>query len=176
MFLWLLELSEYYFDIETTGRNLESDEILTIQWQGLGFRGEPNTELTILKSWESSEKEILKTFLPMLKAKGFSVILVGENLLFDLSFLSQRLKHHSLFKLDFPFLYNKPFIDLKPLLILINRGFKGYNKLIPKTNPIANYQIPQFYKEGKFAEIIQYIRDEANDFTKAYQIPAMTPA
>lgn len=89
---------EYYFDMETTGRNLETDEIITIQWQKLDrFTGKPIGELNILKRWEfrekeDSEKEMLKTFLPNLKCKPFDFVFVGNNLLFDFCFLSQRIK------------------------------------------------------------------------------------
>ena len=55
-------VAEYYFDMETTGLNFNTDKIITIQWQELdGMTGEPVAELNILKSWESSEKEILET-------------------------------------------------------------------------------------------------------------------
>ena len=60
---------------------------------------------------------------------------------------------------------------IRPLLVLINNGkFKNYDKVIPKTNPIENKDIPRLFREGKYPEIIQYIKDEARDFTKAYQI------
>jgi len=70
---------EYYFDIETTGVDFEKDEIITIQWQELdGFTGRPKSELNILKSWESSEREILKSFLPNLMRHPFDFIMVGK--------------------------------------------------------------------------------------------------
>ena len=53
----------------------------------------------------------------------------------------------------------------------MNKGsFKGYDKVIPKTNPITNDQIPMLFREGNYSTIIQYIRDEASDFINAYQI------
>jgi len=53
---------------------------------------------------------------------------------------------------------------------LMNKGgFIGYQKLMPKTNPIENKDISELYRKGKFAEIIQYIKDETQDFIKAYQ-------
>tara|TARA_B100000315_G_scaffold123385_1_gene113403 strand:+ start:107 stop:352 length:246 start_codon:yes stop_codon:yes gene_type:complete len=56
-------MSDYYFDIEINpgGQKpgYKNDEILTIQFQGLDSRtGERKGELNILKSWESSEREI----------------------------------------------------------------------------------------------------------------------
>jgi uncharacterized protein YprB with RNaseH-like and TPR domain len=59
-------LTEYYFDIETTGFDFDKDELITIQWQRVnGFTGEPIGELNILKRWEymvNGEKEILTAF------------------------------------------------------------------------------------------------------------------
>jgi len=55
---------EFYFDMETTGLDYDKDETITIQWQRLGYAGEPIGKLNILKRWESSEKEILENFLP----------------------------------------------------------------------------------------------------------------
>jgi hypothetical protein len=59
-------MAEFYLDLETKALgppNLEKDEILTIQYQRLKTRtGEKDGELTILKSWESSQKNILKEF------------------------------------------------------------------------------------------------------------------
>ena len=163
---------EYYFDMETTGFDFDKDEIRTIQWQRLnGFTGEPIGELNILKSWESSEEEIIKTFLPNLRCKPFDFILVGKNLLFDFCLLRQRMKHYGLGELDLRWLYDRVWLDIKPILVIMNNGkFIGYDKVLPKTNPLTNDKIPQLFIERKYPQIIQYIKDEAKDFIKAYQI------
>jgi hypothetical protein len=58
-----LIVTEYYFDLETTGFNFDKDEIIPIQFQRLnGFTGEPIGELEILKRWESSEKRNYRSF------------------------------------------------------------------------------------------------------------------
>jgi hypothetical protein len=165
-------MTEYYFDMETTGFNFDTDEIIAIQWQRLnGFTGEPIDKLNILKSWESSEEEIVKTFLPNLRCKPFDFIFVGKNLLFDFCLLSQRMKHYGLDEFDLRCVYERVSLDIKPILVMMNQGnFIGYDKVLPKTNPLTNDQIPQLFKEKKYPEIIQYIKDEANDFIKAYQI------
>ena len=114
-------MTEYYFDMETTGFNFEVDEVITIQWQELKWStGEPIGELNILKRWESSEKHILETFLPNLEGRPFDFIAVGDNLMFDFCFLSQRMKQHNLGELGLRFLYDKPFVNLKTVLVLIN--------------------------------------------------------
>ena len=165
-------MAEYYFDMETTGFNFDSDEIITIQWQRLnGFTGEPIDELNILKRWESSEEEIIKTFLPNLRCKPFDFIFVGKNLLFDFCLLSQRMEHYSLGELDLRCLYERVSLDIKPILVMMNNGnFIGYDKVLPKTNPLTNDKIPQLFIEGKYPELTQYIKDEADDFIKAYQV------
>lgn len=165
-------MPEYYFDMETTGFDFDKDEIITIQWQRLnGFTGEPIGELTILKRWESSEEEILKIFIPHLKCKPFDFIFVGKNLLFDFCLLDKRMKHYDLGEFDIRCLHERASLDLKPILVMMNNGdFKGYDKMLPKTNPLTNDKIPQLFREGKYPEIVQYIKDETNDFIKAYQI------
>ena len=164
-------MPEYYFDTEATGFDFDKDEIITIQWQRLnGFTGEPIGELTMLKRWESSEEEIIKTFIPNLKCRPFDFIFVGKNLLFDFSLLNQRMKHYNLGEIDLRCLHERVSLDIKPILVMMNNGnFTGYDKVLPKTNPLTNYQIPQLFREGEYPEIVQYVKDETNDFIKAYR-------
>jgi len=164
-------MAEYYFDTETTGFDFDKDRIITIQWQRLGFSGEPIGELNILKSWESSEKEIIENFRPNLTCYLWEFVFVGKNLTFDFNMLNERMKHHNLGEFDLRCLHQRVTLDIKPLLVLINNGkFVGYDKVLPKTNPVTNDKIGQLYKDEEYSEIIQYIKDEAKDFTKAYQI------
>jgi hypothetical protein len=165
-------LPEYYFDTETTGVDFDKDEIITIQYQRLdGYTGKPLGNLNILKSWESSEEDILKQFLPNLTCRPFDFIFVGKNLLFDFNMLNERLKHYNLGQIDLRSLSARVHLDIKPILVLMNGGnFKGYDKVIPKTNPTTNEVGPQLYRERKYGEIISYIEDEAKDFLKAYQV------
>jgi len=165
-------MAEYYFDTETTGFDFDKDEIITIQWQEVDrFTGEPLSELNILKSWESSEKEILGNFAPNLTCYHWNFILIGRNLLFDFNMLNQRMKHHNLGEFNLRCLYERITLDIKPILVLMNNGgFTGYQQLMPKTNPIENKDISELYRKGKFNEIIQYIKDEAGDFIKVFQI------
>lgn len=163
-------MTEYYFDIETTGTDFEKDEIITIQWQMLSFAGEPVGELNILKSWESSEKEILETFFPNLTCNRWEFIFVGKHMGFDFAMLGQRLKHYNIGEFNLCCLQERVTLDIEPVLVLVNGGrFKGYQNCMPKTNPTENKDIPELYSNGKFDEIIQYIVDEAKDFTDAFQ-------
>lgn len=163
-------LTEYYFDVETSGTNFEKEEIITIQWQRLGFSGEPIGKLNILKSWESSEKRILSEFLPNLRCYHWDFVFVGKNLLFDFNMLNQRMKYHNLGDIDIRCLSERVILDIKPLLVLVNGGrFIGYDKTMPKSNPIKNEEIPNLYREKNFPKIIQYIVDETKDFTNVFQ-------
>jgi len=165
-------VADYYFDTETTGFNPDVDEIITIQWQRLNeLTGEPMGELNILKRWESSEKEIMGIFAPNLRSKPFDFVFVGKNLMFDFCLLNQRMKQYDLGEIDLRYLYDRALVDLKPVLVMINNGrFRGYGDVLPRTNPVRNEDIPQLYREGRYSEIVRYIKDEAEDFTNAYQI------
>lgn len=167
-----LDLGEYYFDVETTGTNFDRDEIITIQWQELDrYNGEPIGKLNILKRWDSSEEEIIKKFHPNLKCYHWDFVFIGKNLFFDFCMLNERLKHFDLGEIDLRCLNERVSLDIKPILVVMNEnGFKGYDKMIPKTNPTTNDTIPVLYKEGKYSEIIKYIEDETRDFIKAYQM------
>lgn len=169
-------MAEYYFDMETTGFNFDKDEIITIQWQKIsGFTGEPIGELNILRRWEyeneeKAEKEMIKVFIPNLNCRRWDFIFIGKNLAFDFCMLDRRMRHYGLGDFNLQHFYDKAIIDIKPILVIINNGkFIGYNKLIPKTNPIENKEISELYRQEKYDQIIQYIQDEAKDFIKAYQ-------
>ncbi len=158
----------FYFDIETTGLNPKKDKILTIQYQELDRNtGEPKGELKILKEWESSEKEIINKFLldtHILDNYPFSFIPVGYNLNFENIFLKERTKINRLPLID---ILNNPFIDLRVIGILMNKGeFKGsgLDKLTDKDGTGKN--IPTLYNNHEYEKIIKYIEKEAEEFLK----------
>jgi hypothetical protein len=163
---------EYYFDIETTGTNFDQDKIITIQWQELDrYTGKPIGKLNILKRWDSSEKRILKEFLPNLTCNPWDFVFIGKNLFFDFCMLNERLKHFKLGEIDLRCLNERASLDIRPILVIMNDGsFKEYDKVLPKTNPTTGGMIPKLYKEGKYFEIIEYIKDETKDFVRAYKI------
>ena len=86
--------------------------------------------------------------------------------------LNERLKHHNLGQhLIVCSLSARVHLDIKPILVLMNGGnFKGYDKVIPKTNPKVINLVLNSTEKGKYGEIISYIEDEAKDFLKAYQV------
>lgn len=166
-------MAEYYFDTETTGLSPQKDKIITIQWQRVnGFTGEPIGELHILKEWESSEKEILQEFLPNLMCeRPFDFIMVGKNLMFDFTFLSNKLEKYGLEELDLNYYYKRVALDIKPILVMINKSnFRGYDKVLDKTGDLAKVKVYQLYNEEKYLEIIKYIEEETKVFLKGYQV------
>lgn len=159
-------MPNFYLDIETTGLDPFKNKIITIQFAQLhDGTSEQIGELRILKEWESSEKEILRQFIiesEITNSYPFSFVSVGFNLQFEHNFLLQRCKANGLESID---ILNRPFIDLKPFVVIMNNGrFKGsgLDKIIGK--PHGGAIIPQWYAEKKYLEIENYIKKEAIEF------------
>ncbi|MCX6800628.1 MAG: ribonuclease H-like domain-containing protein [Candidatus Diapherotrites archaeon] len=159
-------MGNFYFDIETTGLDSKTAKIITIQFQELNRgTGEAIGELTILKEWESSEREILTEFIRKSGIEEdypFTFIPTGYNLNFEHNFLKERTALHSLNPVD---ILNKPFIDLRAFGIIMNKGeFKGsgLDKISgKKTN---GKDVPIWYQRKEYGKIIDYIKDETKSF------------
>jgi hypothetical protein len=157
---------EYYFDTETTGTDPDEDKIITIQYQRLnGSTAEPIGELEILKEWESSEERIIKTFYPLLQCHdAFGFIPIGNNLLFDFHFLDVRSRRYGLPGYDLECCHKRPFLDLKDVLVLVNKGlFKGYSKILD-SGSLDTIDVPKLYEQRRYEEIVEYIKDERTFF------------
>ena len=160
---------QYYFDIETTGLDPENSKICSIQYQRLSTEsGSPVEDLVILKEWEHSERNLIIEF-DKLFSSIWDFVPVGQNLLFDFNFLNDKKKKYLGKKYGSPFFLGKPFIDLKSILILKNHGlFKVYNQSIGKTGDGA--KVPEWYNQGDYQRIDDYIRREAKNFIEAYMV------
>lgn len=161
-------MPNYYFDIETTGLNPKEDKIITIQFMELDMTtAKPKGELIILKEWESSEREIIERFIQMSRITDsypFAFVPVGYNLGFEHNFFLERCKFHNLNAVD---ILNRPFIDLRPFGIIMNKGqFKGSGLDKMTGKPHDGSIIPKWYSEGKHDEIMEYVRIEADEFVK----------
>jgi len=160
-------MAQFYFDIETTGLNPEQDKIISIQIQELDRNtGEKIGELIILKEWESSEKEILEEFIygSRILEYPFNFIPVGYNLGFEHNFLVARTKINNLPPID---ILNNPFVDLRSIGVLMNRGeFKGsgLHKITGKKSDGS--VLPDWYKNKEFEKILDYVKSEADEFIK----------
>ena len=102
--------------------------------------------------------------------KQWAFVPIGFNLQFEHKFLWQRCISNGLRPVD---ILNGPFLDLKTIAVLMNKGeFKGasLNKMTSK--PHSGAIVVQWYGEKKYAEIENYIKKEAEAYanfcTKLY--------
>lgn len=161
-----------YFDIETTGLNPEADQIITIQYQKIALdNGTPEEELKVLKSWSPgwNEKKIISEILPFLMSQNpFHFVPVGNNLNFEFRFLAEKINKYFDMDLDVGYFHSRPYIDLKPLMVLLNGGrFKGYHLILNKPNNGSN--VPTWYENKEYDKILDYIGAEAAAFTSFYE-------
>lgn len=159
-------MPNFYLDIETTGTNPKRDKIITIQFAEL----ERNTAhqkggLRILKEWESNERTILQTFISesgIIDSYPFAFVPVGYNLSFEHKFLLQKSQVYGLLPIS---VLNRPYIDLRALSIVMNRGeFRGsgLDKITGK--PHSGEAILNWYQAGEWSKIEKYIEIEAMEF------------
>ena len=169
-------MTEYYFDIETYSPtpkpDLVNDKIITIQYQPVRTEtGEPIGNLEILTEWEcGSEKKLLGKFKDIfLTGNDFDFIPIGVNLYgFDLISLANRFNKYFDLGMDIQFFKNRPVIDIKPILIMMNKGMlKGYTNILGKKQ--SGNVIKEFYEKNDRDSIIQYIKDETENFLQKYQ-------
>ena len=161
------EIMNYYLDIETTGLDPLHAKIITIQYMELERNtAKPISPLKILKEWESDEKTILKKFISdsgIADGYKFSFIPIGFNLQFEHSFFWQRCISNGLKPVG---ILDRPFLDLKTVAVIMNRGeFKGASLHNITNKPHGGGNIPQLYDEKKYAEIESYIKTEAEEFS-----------
>ena len=155
----------YYLDIETTGLDELRSKIITIQYMELERNtAKPVGPLKILKEWESDEKTILKKFITdFVPESQWAFVPIGFNLQFEHSFFWQRCISNGLQPVD---VFNGPFLDLKTVAVLMNKGeFKGASLHKMTNKPHGGGNIPQLYGEKKYAEIESYIKNETDEFT-----------
>lgn len=166
----------FYLDVETGGFDPEINDIITIQYQPLDSKGEAIGGLIILKSWESSEEDIVKKFYKTFVTDNYTVwgfISVGCNLLFDLRFIIAKFKKYNLpiDKEPLEFVFGKPSIDIRNNLVIANdMQFKGCGLDSMTTKLEDGRNIPIWFAEKKYDLIENYIKMETEAFLKAFQI------
>ena len=157
-----------YLDIETTGLDPLQSKIITIQYIQLERNtAMPVGQLKILKEWESDEKTILKKFISdsgVGEKYPFAFVPVGYNMEFEHKFFWQRCMSNGLQPVD---ILNRPFLDLKTVGVIMNRGeFKGASLDKLTNKPQSGSAIPRLYHEKNYGEIERYIEKETKSFCK----------
>ncbi len=169
-------MSDYCFDIETNSRgpkpDFTNDEILAIQFQRLDSRtGEKGGDLTILKSWESSEKDILERFHSIFSPEDvWNFVPIGCNLSFDFFSLLYRWRKIGIEVQPKILFSSHPYIDIKSILVIFNGGsFTGatLGKFIGKQ--YSGLKVSEWYAKKDYTSAEEYIEDEADRFIKLYQ-------
>lgn len=162
-------MTNYYLDIETTGLDPKVDSIITIQFQELDRFGNAKGKLIILKSWQSSEKEIVNHFIQIYRGDNsskFNFVPVGFNLSFEYSFLKEKAK---LYGFEDFYLLDNPSIDLRSIGVLMNNGNfvgSGLDKISGKETD--GKKVPEWYNNQEYNKIEEYITMETREFIKLY--------
>jgi hypothetical protein len=169
----------YYFAVEGTKNgdttDPATDNLITIQYQKIDLpTGEILEPLTILRSWKSSEKEIVTQFYNEFFRPGTPVthfIPVGLNLDYAYELLNSRFKKHNLPAVTSHELwYLRPRFDLRPIVILLNDGrFTGASLNAFSLKQGDTRHMEKWVDKGDYDRIEHYIREEAGRFLKVLQ-------
>ena len=128
----------------------------------------------VIAEWEWGEKQLIQTVLDKgVLEPTWDFVPVGNRLRFDLTFLIERATKWKLIDWDMPKLkyywFTKPYLDLAPVLVMLNRGTFSGSSLHNFADKESGARVPKMYREGLFAEIIDYVtreRDAAMDLLK----------
>ncbi|MFQ5910945.1 MAG: hypothetical protein ACE5IJ_09545, partial [Thermoplasmata archaeon] len=167
-----VSMTEYYFDIETVGTDPLMDKIIAIQYQQLAG-GRPVGDFHVLKEWEEGEKRIVERILEeKVLDPHWDFVPIGNNLRFDIIFVMEKAQQYGLQEWDAgkvkQFFFLKPMIDIRSVLILMNAGrFKG-SGLDEFTGKGKGVQVPIWYREKRFDDIIEYIETEKDETLALY--------
>ena len=137
--------------------------------------GEPKGDLHILKSWDSSEKDILRelhsVFNPFDKQRRWDFIPVGFNLRYDFITLLYRWKDILGIPINSTAIFSdQPCIDIRPIVIMFNQGqFKGASLQNFSGKKQSGSEIKDLYSAKDYAGIEDYIKDETTCFLNLYQ-------
>ena len=152
-----------------------ADTLITIQYQKIDLAtGEPLEKLTILKEWESSEKSIVTTFYnqffnPEVRVTHF--IPVGINLDYAYEMIIAKCKKYNLPPVtSHQLYYERPRLDLGPVLVLLNDGrFAGARLDTFSSKKSDSGRINKWYEKKEFKPIEHTLQDEAESFLKLFQ-------
>ncbi len=155
----------FYFDVEAEGEDPQQDRLITVQFQQLTDDLVPVGGLTVLTEWEWGEKEMVRSLLQKgLLDPTWDFVPVGNRLRFDLTFVQERAQHHKLREWPFAdlrrFWFEKPMLDLGPVLVLMNAGrFEG-SSIGAFVDKPPSAEVPLLYRQGKYGDVLAYVERE----------------
>jgi DNA polymerase elongation subunit (family B) len=144
-----------FFDIETTGLNPMDHSVLTIQVKKGG-------QFTIWKSWESSERDVLKSFVEFLRSADDAI--VGYNInKFDTKFLLFRMLVNGILdEISMGAFKSARWIDLLGFQSNGVRGLNGWADSLGIARPskVKSWHVPVLYELGMYDEIVEHARED----------------
>ncbi|MBV9175957.1 MAG: hypothetical protein JO297_02845 [Nitrososphaeraceae archaeon] len=129
-----------------------------------------DTNLEILKEWESDERTILEKFIKLLiqGKEWWYFIPIGNNLDFDFRFINNKLKHYFGDNTSSELSKTRK-LDLLTLCVMMNDlKFKGCTDVLGKSHRAKD--MLEWYAGKNYDRIEGYIKEEADDFVKSFSI------
>lgn len=169
----------YYFAMEGYHAGTKSDPavdtLITIQYQKIDLAtGEPLEKLTILKEWESSEKSIVTTFYnqffrPEVRVTHFIPVGIHLDYAYEM-IIAKCKKYHLPLLSSYQLYYDRPRLDLGPVLVLLNDGrFAGARLDTFSSKKSDAGRINTWYEKKEFRPIEHTLHTEAEAFLKLFQ-------
>jgi len=113
---------------------------------------------------------MIKKFLTLFTTSVWLFIPIGLNLAFDFNFIKERTKIVLGKEITLKMLYQRPYIDIKSILIIWNRGnFRGSGLHSILDDTSTGKKVTEWYKNKEHKKIINYIEEEAEAFITTYQ-------
>ena len=151
--------------METTGDDPQQDRIVTAQYQPFTDDLVPMGTFQVIAEWEWGEKQLIQMVLEKgILEPTWDFVPVGNRLRFDVTFLIERATKWKLVDWDMGKLkyywFTKPYLDLAPILVMLNRGAFAGSALGTFADKESGARVPKMYREGKYADIIEYVTRE----------------
>ena len=151
-------MTDYYFDVETTGLNPFENKLLTVQLK----RG---NDIVIWKLWEEeNELDLIEKLLDRLGNISKSNSIYGYNCLkFDVPFVASRLTlNGALDGRSYTALYDRNWVDLYQFLggsyVSMDRWLSFYG--IKRDCPFRGSHVPSLFAEKRFVEIEEHAAED----------------
>ena len=152
--------------------DFENDEIVVIAYQQIDSRtGEKKGRLSMLKSWESSELEVLRSCHELMAfGRKWDFVPIGFNLSFDFASLLLRWRKMGI-QVNARMLFSeRPYIDMQHVLLLCNSGsFSGCTLERFAGKKHSGKKVSEWLNENDYRAVEAYVEDEAERFIELYR-------